>query len=462
MESPTTGRSTQAVVLPVLSSIAVVVSIPPIILHWKNRNFPATALICWFLISNTFNIINALIWPTDDVDSWWDGQGLCDVETKVMIASYVAVPGTLVCIFRSLASVLDTRRAMLVPSTSQRWRNRLMDISFCVVIPVIAMITHIVYQRSRYLIFSISGCVNNFDQSWVSLVLAFIWPPIICLLAAFYCGITLYRLHKYRSQFGDILNSANSHLNKSRFLRLFFLACIMLCTILPIQAYVVYRNLMYNLPWHPYSWSRLHGPHSPWSTILKIPTQGQVFFDRWIPIAAAYVLFIFFGCCKDALRLYQSALCPLGLGKCLSGLRTLSQGTSASITEGFTASRAKLLSFRKQSSGTGTTTDSTTSGTITSSHEDIEKGAASRQESFSTTRSRWVSFPWCLLSRTFLSVRETATSGPTFSVPATTVSTNAWAGTSQSRGSSDFTHAPVGPDSIRVKQVISQESELQV
>ncbi|KAH1447683.1 hypothetical protein KXX68_003072 [Aspergillus fumigatus] len=458
MDSATTGRSPQAVVLPVLSSIAVVVSIPPIILHWKNRNFPATALIGWFLLINTFNIINALIWPTDDVDSWWDGHGLCDVETKVMIASYVGIPGTLVCIFRSLASVLDTRSAMLVPSIGQRWRDRLMDFSFCVIIPVIAMGTHILYQRSRYLILTISGCVNNFDQSWMSLMLAFIWPPIICLLAAFYCALTLYRLHKYRSQFGDILNSANSHLNKSRFLRLFFLACVMLWTILPIQAYVVYRNLMCNLPWHPYSWSRLHGPHSPWSTILKIPMHGEVFFDRWIPVAAGCTLFILFGCCHDALRLYQSAFRLLGLGKCLSGLRTLSQGTSAS----FTASRARLLSSRKQSPGTGRTTDSATSGTTTCSHEDIEKGPAPRQESSSITRSYWVPLPRCLLGRTFLSTRETAISDPNFSVPATTVSTNAWAGASQSRGSSDFTHAPVGPDTIRVKQVISQESELQV
>ncbi|KAK9551789.1 a-factor receptor [Aspergillus fumigatus] len=268
MDSATTGRSPQAVVLPVLSSIAVVVSIPPIILHWKNRNFPATALIGWFLLINTFNIINALIWPTDDVDSWWDGHGLCDVETKVMIASYVGIPGTLVCIFRSLASVLDTRSAMLVPSIGQRWRDRLMDFSFCVIIPVIAMGTHILYQRSRYLILTISGARR--------------------------------------------------------------------------------------------------------------------------------------------------------------------------------------------------TTDSATSGTTTCSHEDIEKGPAPRQESSSITRSYWVPLPRCLLGRTFLSTRETAISDPNFSVPATTVSTNAWAGASQSRGSSDFTHAPVGPDTIRVKQVISQESELQV
>lgn len=184
-----TGRSTQAVAIPVLASIAIVVGIPPIVLHWKNRNFPATSLICWFVILNVFNFINALLWPTDDVESWWDGRGLCDVEVKIMIASYVAVPGALACIFRSLASVLDTRRAMLVPSKRQRWRNRIVESLFCVIIPIISMITHIVYQKTRYMLFGISGCVNNFDEGWVSLVLAFIWPPIICLLAAFYCGM---------------------------------------------------------------------------------------------------------------------------------------------------------------------------------------------------------------------------------------------------------------------------------
>ena len=83
--------------------------------------------------------------------------------------------------------VLDTRRTTLVPSTSQRLQNRLVECMFCVILPIIAMIIHIVYQKSRYYIFSISGCINNYDESWVSLVLAWIWPPIICLAAAYYC-----------------------------------------------------------------------------------------------------------------------------------------------------------------------------------------------------------------------------------------------------------------------------------
>lgn len=176
-----------AVAIPILSFVAIALCIPPLILHTKNRNFPAASLICWSLVLNLFNIINALLWPTDDVDSWWDGTGLCDVEVKIMVAGYVAVPGTIMCIFRSLAIVLDTNRATLVPTKTQRLRNHLMNTLFCVIVPVIAMITHYVWQRSRYYLYAISGCVNNFDESWVSFVLAYMWPPIICLIAGYYC-----------------------------------------------------------------------------------------------------------------------------------------------------------------------------------------------------------------------------------------------------------------------------------
>ena len=63
-----------------------------------------------------------------------------------------------------------------------------MEILFCVAVPVIAMITQVAYQANRYMIFAISGCVNSFDESWVSVFLGFIWPPIICFIAAYYCG----------------------------------------------------------------------------------------------------------------------------------------------------------------------------------------------------------------------------------------------------------------------------------
>lgn len=366
-----------AVVLPVLSFFSIALCTAPLILHGKNRNIPATSLICWCIILNLFNIINALIWPTDDTASWWDGTGLCDVEVKIMVASYVAVPGALVGIFRGLAIVMDTNRATWVPSKAQRCRNRLFDLLFCVVVPCIAMITHIVWQKNRYYLFSISGCVSDFDESWVSFVLAWIWPPIICLIAGYYCckfvtshalyeikltlfiGLVLIRLYRYRSDFVHILRSRGSNMNKSGFLRLFFLAFTMLLAILPVQAYVIYYDVKLSLPWHPYSWSNIHGPD--WYKIIKVPAYGSVFFDRWTPIASGFMIFIFFGFGRDATSMYRTLFWTLGLGYCFPGVaRPLDSQATASVPHAnasnsttlvdSTRSRVKLLFKHKSSS----------------------------------------------------------------------------------------------------------------
>lgn len=160
-------------------------------------------------------------------------------------------------------------------------------------------------------------------------------------------------MRKYRSDFSVILRSANSRMNKSGFLRLFFLAFTMLVAILPSEGYVVYYNLALSFPWHPYSWDRNHGPE--WYQITKYPTQGQVFFDRWTPIAAGFMLFIFFGFGRDATRIYRMFLWRSGLGYCFPILArpTGSQATESSHSTtlvGSTISRAKLLfSWRKGS-----------------------------------------------------------------------------------------------------------------
>ncbi|KAJ5573497.1 uncharacterized protein N7459_007924 [Penicillium hispanicum] len=478
-----TKRYPLAVILPVLSFFSIALCIPPLTLHAKNRNLPATTLICWSLMLNLFNIINSLTWPTDDVASWWNGSGLCDIEVKIMVAGYVAVPGALLCILRSLAIVLDTSRAMLVPSKTQRWRNRSMELLFCVVVPIIAMITHVVWQKSRYLLYSISGCVNNFDESWVSLVLAYMWPPVICLIAGYYCILVLIRLHRYRSDFEVILRSSNSNMSKSRFLRLFLVAFTMLLAILPVQGYVLYYDLTLSLPWHSYSWSRLHGPS--WNQIIKVPTYGVVFFDRWTPIAMGCIIFIFCGFGRDATRSYRMVLCYLGLGYCFPSLaRPLdSQATivppnaSGSRTMVGSSDRAKRrFKWRKGSSAryaTGVlesapnkrevsqTADICISVRHSDTYNDIEKGIRTA----SGPRAPWYRPPWFRFNQRVAPSRDEDTLLEDMSVPSQTICTNAWASTSRSRPSSEFASglsSPVRNDSIHIKHVISQQSEVQI
>lgn len=154
-------------------------------------------------------------------------------------------------------------------------------------------------------------------------------------------GLVVYRLHRYRNQFGDILQASNSNLNKSRFMRLFLLSFIVLLAILPVQTYVVYKNIELSLPWHAYSWRVAHGPH--WNKIQKIPSGGDAFFDRWFPIASGFMLFILFGCGRDASRMYGSYLRLLRLDRCFVRTQDSSSDASRSNTSGFSNSRFGLL-----------------------------------------------------------------------------------------------------------------------
>ncbi|KAJ5919697.1 hypothetical protein N7454_009532 [Penicillium verhagenii] len=459
--TPVTAEETKiyplAVIIPVLSFISILLCLPPLILHAKNRNFPATALICWAILLSLFNLINAILWPTDDTSVWWDGSGLCDVEVKFMVASYVALPGALLCIFRELATVLNTSRAMLVPSKTQRWRNRLFELLFCVFVPAMAMITHYIYQKDRYLLYTISGCVNNYDESWPSFVLAWMWPPILCLISAYYCCLVLIRLHKYRSDFETILRASSSNLNKARFLRLFFVAFTMLIAILPVSAWLLYEDLIVSFPWHPYSWSQVH--HANWYKIVKVPSYGHVFDDRWLPIATGSIVFIFCGLGHDAIRVYRMILWRLGFGYCFpsvsqpqSSQATLQppNGSNSATLVDSTSQKKSLFKWRKNA------------------HADVEKGV---RPSFLVSQSAnaptvpWYRDPRAFFSRRFARCGDQVILLDDVSAPELAVRTNAWAEVSRSRPSSELSRSAVTPtqvDSIHIKHVIHQQSEIQL
>lgn len=180
--------SAQAIAAPIMSFLALLLCIPPLIWHSSNRNLAASFLTAFVIMSDLFNIINAMIWPTDDVNSWWNGSGLCDIEVKLNIGIQVGMPGALVCIFRNLALVMDTENTVLVPSKAQRLRAVVIEIFFCVGIPVLAMVAHFIVQPNRYFILAIAGCTVSYDDSWLAILLSITWPPIICLIAAVYCG----------------------------------------------------------------------------------------------------------------------------------------------------------------------------------------------------------------------------------------------------------------------------------
>ena len=181
-----------AVALPLLALSTLILDTPPLIWHIRNRNIAAAALVVWFMIINLFNFVNPLIWPTDDVGHWFRGYILCDVEIKLFPASYVGVVGSLIGIMRNLAKILDTKHTVLAPTKAQRQRQQLIDILLCFGFPSIFMGLHYVVQQYRYWIAGVTGCITPYHQSWMSVALIFIWPPVLSGVVLYYCGKSVY------------------------------------------------------------------------------------------------------------------------------------------------------------------------------------------------------------------------------------------------------------------------------
>ncbi|KMU84825.1 pheromone B alpha 3 receptor [Coccidioides immitis H538.4] len=251
-------RSLEGVALSVFAFLSILVCFPPLLWHSRNKNFPAVCLTVWLIVQNIFNFINPLVWPTDDIPSWWDGRGYCDIQAKLITGAGVGIAGPLACIFRSLAKVLDTEHATIMPSKGEKRRALAFDISFCVIIPAFVMAIHYIVQERRYFIYAIVGCMPSYISSWPSIVVNHMWAPLVLTVAVVYAVIVVYRLIRYKREFNYII-SVSSSTNKSRFMRLFILSMVLLLGSYPVQIYVLFFNITGFGPLLPFSWLKCTG-----------------------------------------------------------------------------------------------------------------------------------------------------------------------------------------------------------
>lgn len=178
----------QAVALVILSLIAFLVTLPPMVWHAKSKNTAICMFCVWLVILNLFNVVNGLIWPNDNIFNQWQGYGLCDIETKLQVATTVGLTGSLLATERDLCMVMNTNRITLVPTTKQRWINKAVTGTLVFGFPAYIMIIDYLVQPSRYYIFTLSGCTPSIDNSWLGLVLELIWPLIFAIVTAVYSG----------------------------------------------------------------------------------------------------------------------------------------------------------------------------------------------------------------------------------------------------------------------------------
>lgn len=192
--SPPTAEPTQvyliAVLLAISSLVIMLLIVPPMLWHFRNRNIGATVLVAWIIMLLFFTFVNAVLWPHDNISKWYNGVGLCDVEVKIQLASQVACPASMACILRTLAAVLDIDNATLTQTRAQRRRRYIIDLSWSIGFPILQMFFHYVVQTRRYYLYGITGCTPAVSKSLVTIFLLAIPPMIWTLIDSYYSGLT--------------------------------------------------------------------------------------------------------------------------------------------------------------------------------------------------------------------------------------------------------------------------------
>lgn len=294
-----------------LASLAILASIPPLIVLLRSKNFAASTLIISILILNISNLANATIWHSFDVSTWWDGKIFCDIEVKLNIGSTQAIDGALASIFWQISAILHPDHPTVAPSPEHRKTTLVIETVLCIVLPVYVMIGHYMIQEDRYRVRASEGCLATFYPNYAAPFLTYMWPMLVCIFAGVHSIISVIRLYHHRKQMSAVL-SHTPGATSSRFFRLFIIAFVLLAIYLPLAIYTFVKNVQ--IPMQPFQWSYTHPPD--WSDriyFMLYPKSDfqNITFDRWAQVLAGYLSFIFFGLGQDANQMYRSWIASL-------------------------------------------------------------------------------------------------------------------------------------------------------
>ena len=321
-----------AVLIGVFSFFGIVLNIVPLIMLYRVRSLPGITLIANNMLFTLWTFINVCIWPSDNFAIWWGGAGLCDIQATLRTPMYTLLALSVCVLTRDLSRAVDVDNPRLFESQAQRRRRIVVDFLCIFALPILQLPLHYVVQYNRYSIMPVYGCVDLLDDSWPRIVLMSMWPLLIGLLNCYYSSestciasilsyhspffvvLIIVRLRQHRGRLSSTLSRTSSGLGARKFLKLFSLTTLILAIYLPVLGYFFYTNV--REPFIPYSWDRIHNP-LVWNQVLYIHSYDfpDVQYWPWIPIAFAFIIFIWYGLTHEAIECHRRSLVFCGFAK---------------------------------------------------------------------------------------------------------------------------------------------------
>ncbi|KAF5381864.1 hypothetical protein D9757_008343 [Collybiopsis confluens] len=287
--------------------IGFVLSMIPLPWHLEAWNTGTCLYMIWTGLACLNQFINSIIW-TGNVINW--APVWCDISTRFMIGSAVAIPAASLVINRRLYYIA-TANAVTITKAEKR-RAVMVDLGIGVGIPVLQMILQYIDQGHRFNLFEDVGCFPFTYNTWVAYIVVVTWPLILGLASITYGIMSIRAFSQRRAQFKELL-SINTNLNSNRYFRLMLLAGTEICCTIPLSAWSIYLNVT-SQPIDP--WKGWDDTHSNFSRVGQYPsviwhlssgTAISIETSRWFVVLCSFVFFGYFGFADEARKNYKVA-----------------------------------------------------------------------------------------------------------------------------------------------------------
>ncbi|ORY69759.1 putative mating type pheromone G-protein coupled receptor [Pseudomassariella vexata] len=290
----------------------------------RNGEFAAVVLIADVVILNLFTILNSLIWRSDNWDIWWDGVGLCDIETYLNGPLLTIYAAAMFAVMRNLAQQVGLMRASALTPEEKKKRN-LIQAVIIFPIPVVQLIFTWFDLAQRYQIGTLIGCSAVYDGSWPKILIYSAPPTLFALGTSPYAFLTWKRFNAISKSTKDALAASNSTVasraQRTR-RRLYQMSLSILVPYVPLMVAFLIANVQ-DTDFRPYDYRRMHSNAQedgqyPWDAILFVPSWLVPFStinQPWIPILTTMPIFVFFGLTREAIETYRGYARAVGLGR---------------------------------------------------------------------------------------------------------------------------------------------------
>ncbi|KAA8910828.1 hypothetical protein TRICI_004016 [Trichomonascus ciferrii] len=285
-----------------LALISALVQIPVLIWHSKQKNVATLCLVGWFLIFNLHTFISGFVWSSDNIESWWNGDGTCDIMVRIQVGGHAGVVTATAALARNLSIIISDQGPTIDLNS---FRARMFDLMLALTCPVLIMALLVISQQSRYMIFQYQGCTADLSAQWPTILICIVWPPIFAIVAVSYSLLALVRYIRKQNDVKNFLHCTNSGLTRSRFVRLLAFCVIVAGVMLPLTIYITVKDSSNIDTSQGYSWSRDH--NSDWAIVHRFRAAG-LFMDQWIYIILGLIQFACLGTGSELVETYRRVL----------------------------------------------------------------------------------------------------------------------------------------------------------